>query len=630
MKRSIFALSLLTLACDRPATQLIVVVDTDYTVPGELGFIRAIVRDENEIETSSLERDLVASQNAADDTHATMPCSFAVVPKGGDASRTVIVEIEGFDQRGGRSLVVRRAVTGFVKEETRLLTLFLAKSCEGLDCGAGQTCTENGCASDDVDPNSLPRATPGNEFVPPTDGGTDAGLDGGDSDGGPDSGATDGGDAGTPDDAGAMDADCPPAPSTPSLIGTVNLPHFIDQPLLAADVDGDGVGEIVAAHGGSGSSAVSVIDFDACGAPSFVTTTLSGDLRRAPAFVVGMSGPEIWLPFRLGVEAWRFSPSAGTPLERAATILEVMDLEQLAIASHGATAGAIVRHSTWGAAHLDTQTRVESFTEHADRPRNLTYVGEVTGGALFAGASPTALHFLEPGQATSDLPILALSQPMSVGPDAAFGSASAAIIVTKADRAVVAVRTDLSSRTTATSSISFPDSIVGEPMLVRVQGEVRVYVQLRSDLLTWCTLSADPSSVMCALANPGDGFVSGGEIEDEGSANLLSAYLDNDATPDIVVLSKDGDVYFRSGVRPADEAAPRVRMSIAGEPHPQPAALLPRFWTSFGSTGDLLAVPFEDGTVQLISWSAPASAPASTDGLWTQARKDEHRSAHLP
>src|SRR5688572_10943442 len=137
MSRPIFALALLAFACDRPATQLIVVVDTDYAVPAELGFIRAVVRDASGIEISSLERDLVAS--------ATLPASFAVVPKGGDASRTVIVEVEGFDRRGGRARVARRAVTGFVREQKLLLTMFLAKSCEGIDCGSGRTCTENGC-----------------------------------------------------------------------------------------------------------------------------------------------------------------------------------------------------------------------------------------------------------------------------------------------------------------------------------------------------------------------------------------------------------------------------------------------------------------------------------------------------
>jgi hypothetical protein len=339
-----------------------------------------------------------------------------------------------------------------------------------------------------------------------------------------------------------------------------------------------------------------------------------------------MSGPEIWMPTRTAIEAWRYSAGAGAPLQAVASILDVADVEALAIANDGVTAGAVVRHTAWGVAHIATGTRVETFRELADRPRNLAYVGETGGGAMFAGASPAALHLLEESQAPVTLPLAGLDAPVAIGPDAAFGSASAAVVVAKADRAIVSVRVDLSTRTTTTSSVSFPASIAGEPIVMRAGAEVRVYVQLLNDNLTWCVLSAGPSSVACTPANPSDGF-SGAEVEGEHALELLTSYLDADATPDLVVPTKEGDIYFRSGARPADPAAATVRI---GREIKEPSALLPGFFDAFGARGDLMAVPFEDGSITLISWATPPSAPAVTDALWTQPRKDAQRSAHLP
>jgi hypothetical protein len=606
-------LAFVATACEKPATQLIVVVDRDYAVPGELGFIRVMVKDEAGAISSSLERELIEEGAIAGAGQAMLPGSFAVVPKDGDAGRTVVIEVEGRETSTGRVRAFRRAVTGFRKGKRLLLRLFLARSCEGMSCDPSETCAENGCVSETVSPNDLPEVTPGEELIPRdagVDAGTDAGMDAGD-------------DAGMPD-GGDEDAGCPPPPGAPAVIATVQLPHGIEGALLAADLDGDGVGEILAADRGEETFSLSVIDFDACGAPNVVSTSMAGDLRRAAAFVEGMSGPEIWLPTRNGLEAWRYSALLGTPLERTATIVDVEDLDQLSISSDGLTAGAIVRHSAWGMAHVATLTRQEAFRAEPDRPRNLAYLGEVAAGALFAGASPSALYLLEPGRSSS-LPLAGLADPMSIGPDAAFGGSSAVVLVARADRAVVSVRVDLDSGATVTSSISFPATIRGEPLLMRAGGEVRLYVRLETDLLTWCTIAADAASVSCTPANPADGFDTG-ETEDDSDNNLLTAYLDDDAVPDLVVLSKD-DVQFRSGLRPADPAASVLRLNretkLAG-------ALLPRFWEAFGASGDLLAIPFEDGSIRLISWAKPAGAPTSGDELWTQPRRDARRSGHLP
>lgn len=190
---------------DDPATQLVVVVGTDYQVPAELDRVQVRVLDASGVLASSHDHTLRAAGD--------VPFSLVVAPRGGDASRRVTVEAEGFAAGGGGSLVVRRAETGFRANTSLLLEMFLARSCEGEMCGAGQTCTENGCASAAVPPDTLPAVTPGAELRDAARG-MDARMPEG---GAPDDGVPDGrvepdaGDMGGGEDAGEMDAARPDA-----------------------------------------------------------------------------------------------------------------------------------------------------------------------------------------------------------------------------------------------------------------------------------------------------------------------------------------------------------------------------------------------------------------------------------
>jgi len=186
-------------ACTDPATQLLVLVDTDYAVPSELATVSARISDADGREISSSEFTLVAAGEDPSPARFVVPLSFAVVPRDDDAGRRVVIEIAGMDAFGG-VLVTRRARTGFVEGKTLLLPMFLLESCEAVECGSDQTCTERGCETDRVDPGSLIEVAAGDELRWALDAGPDAGSDGGwDA-------AADAGDGGLPDagrDSGA-------------------------------------------------------------------------------------------------------------------------------------------------------------------------------------------------------------------------------------------------------------------------------------------------------------------------------------------------------------------------------------------------------------------------------------------
>jgi hypothetical protein len=157
-------------ACTSKRTELVVLVDSDYAVPAELAKIEAIVKPTEGGE-----------QMAHEFVLGALPLSFGVVPPGGDANRKLDVLVEGVDP-GGRALVTRHAISGFIEGKTLLLDMFLAKSCAGGGgCAAADTCTEHGCAPATIDPGTLPEVSPGAELK--IDAGVPA-LDGGRGDGG--------------------------------------------------------------------------------------------------------------------------------------------------------------------------------------------------------------------------------------------------------------------------------------------------------------------------------------------------------------------------------------------------------------------------------------------------------------
>ncbi len=215
----LLACSLLAVVGCAERTQIVVEVDSDLAVPGELDGIEVIVTGSQSMSASGslLDRPL--------------PRTVGLVPAGDSLGP---IEIRAVGTLRGVPVVERVATTSFLQGRTLLLRMFLSRACRGVTCGAGETCDEGRCVSSEVDPEMLPEWTDADAGgqrrdsgpdrtdggadagtdAGPRDSGTDAGTDAGpDSDGGTDAGPDPdaGMDAGPDPDAGLMDASSPDA-----------------------------------------------------------------------------------------------------------------------------------------------------------------------------------------------------------------------------------------------------------------------------------------------------------------------------------------------------------------------------------------------------------------------------------
>jgi hypothetical protein len=145
MARLAVAALLLALAsCSSPVTELVVVVDSDHTVPSELDAITIEVTEPS---------GMVESRTA--DLGATpLPITLGLTHRGGPLG-TVGIVVRG--QLGPDMVVTRTIRTSFVAGESRLVRLDLLRRCEDATCSGEETCDENGCVAIDVPGSSLPR-----------------------------------------------------------------------------------------------------------------------------------------------------------------------------------------------------------------------------------------------------------------------------------------------------------------------------------------------------------------------------------------------------------------------------------------------------------------------------------------
>jgi hypothetical protein len=196
-----------------PRTQAIVVVETDIGVPTPLASVRAV--------TPAGTHDFVLR------SPSDVPFSFGLEPLGGDASRPLALVVEGRDAPGA-TLVTRSVSTSFRAGRTVLVRVRLEAACVGRTCVEGETCIAGACASDHVDPSTLPDIEPGQEIA---DGGREVdagGVDAGPEDGGADTGVdASARDAGTGPPASCMDLRARPTgiyPIDPDGVG--GMPAF--------------------------------------------------------------------------------------------------------------------------------------------------------------------------------------------------------------------------------------------------------------------------------------------------------------------------------------------------------------------------------------------------------------------
>jgi hypothetical protein len=160
MRARLSALLLLVgVACTQPATQLVVVVATDYKVPEVL----ASLDIEVEVDGARASRTLPIGDGA-------LPFSFGVAPPEGGARGPARIAVLALGPDGGL-LSTHRATVAFVSGKSLRLPMVVAARCAREICGPSETCGAAGCAPDAVDAATLDEVSPGSELdglPPPT------------------------------------------------------------------------------------------------------------------------------------------------------------------------------------------------------------------------------------------------------------------------------------------------------------------------------------------------------------------------------------------------------------------------------------------------------------------------------
>lgn len=149
-KRQILALALtgssLLLSCSStdPLTELIVVVDTDMSVPAVVDSVRISV-DSSAIDGGSSSRTL--------DLRDDRPATLGLVHRGGPLG-PLHIEVVGLQNES--TFITRTAEVSFVAKRVRALRMNLLTSCLGVECPDGETCGDSGfCRNETVSADEL-------------------------------------------------------------------------------------------------------------------------------------------------------------------------------------------------------------------------------------------------------------------------------------------------------------------------------------------------------------------------------------------------------------------------------------------------------------------------------------------
>lgn len=139
-----------------PATQLLVLIDSDLMVASELNNIRVQVTDPSG-QSVYTQNDFRLRPTARPASYV-LPISFGVVPIEGDASRRVRVIVTADTVDTNRHIELS-ALAGFVPDRKLLLTMFLERACLGVTdtCAPDQTCRGGVCQT--AERPSLPDIT---------------------------------------------------------------------------------------------------------------------------------------------------------------------------------------------------------------------------------------------------------------------------------------------------------------------------------------------------------------------------------------------------------------------------------------------------------------------------------------
>jgi alpha-tubulin suppressor-like RCC1 family protein len=300
MTRAVLALSAIALVgCQSALTELVLVVTSDTQNLSQVS-----IRVDGPSGATAI--DETVSLGAGD---PMLPLTLSLT-RSGEPYEPIAIVVTGTSPTAGT--ITRRATTGFVRGERRVLTIVLESVCGGVACSAPETCIDGLCRSDAIDPATLP---PFGGEIPPIDAGTP--RDGGRDAVAPDAPIDAGQDAGPPDSCGGTCGagelcafgTCLTAPWASVAIGDSHLCIVETSPGRVRCVGANATGQL-----GNGTTASSTAFVDAIGIADAVAVTAG----RAHSCALTSTGRvSCWGAndqSQLGLDPM-ITPSAPTPTE---------------------------------------------------------------------------------------------------------------------------------------------------------------------------------------------------------------------------------------------------------------------------------------------------------------------------
>lgn len=148
----------------RPATQVMLEVRADEELHAAADNVVVVVYDQEG--TKKLEREFNIGGDGVD-----WPIRVALVPLNGDATR--VFEATATARAGSMDLASARVISGYLEEQSLLLSLHIYNQCRGVPCEQDETCDALGlCTDAEVDPCDTERLEGGGQ---PSCGDRDAG-----------------------------------------------------------------------------------------------------------------------------------------------------------------------------------------------------------------------------------------------------------------------------------------------------------------------------------------------------------------------------------------------------------------------------------------------------------------------
>ncbi len=149
----------LALGCS-PVTQLLVVVRSDLPASDIVEVHIAVVAGEPFTSEPTTRQAVVGVGEGL----VALPFSFGVLPRNGDPTSRVEIEVSAIDGRG-EITVTRLVRTGFSEGRTLAVPVFLGAACRDRMCGEGLTCVDGACVSPEVPVEDLIPVRPGDELA---------------------------------------------------------------------------------------------------------------------------------------------------------------------------------------------------------------------------------------------------------------------------------------------------------------------------------------------------------------------------------------------------------------------------------------------------------------------------------